>query len=321
MIFDIIDFNDDVATILGTLEANSKKAQLTREKINKLQADITPEAKGLIEPADDIFKEAQEEKSQEDEKFEDEVEGYITDYDRLKSGFTEDDLMEILPSPTDYRYMDVIRRLLAESVRNIMFYKSVIFKENVGKEELEGIKELIELENRKKTCLSKILKDEKEETTEEAKNKIVLVPTSSGSIRILEELKAVPLEFREPFQELIDSIIDGSFKNKRSFTNNRKLAGFTEVKGHQVRIVFSRLGLDTYGLITAFIKKTDNSKGYRDSLKLKLADYKAIEEWLKSTYQTEEFQKENEENIQELKNVLSIEKSTSKKKIKGDNND
>lgn len=320
MSFNIIDFNDDVVTILGKLEDNAKKAQITREKIKKLKAEVVPEQNKSTESQEFLREESQESQNQVDEIFESEVGSYIADYDRLKTDFTEDDLLEILPSPTDYRYLDVIRRLQAESIKNILFYKQVIFEEHVEKDELEGIKELIELENRKKASLTKILEEEKEVVREEAKNKIILVPTPTGNIRILEELKNVPIEYREAFKRLIDSIIDGSFKNQKNFTNNRKFNGLQEVKGHQVRIAYDRIGLDTYSIITAFVKKTTNSKGYRESLEKKFADYKSIKEDLKKIYQTEEFQQENDKYLSELERILSGEKTSSKKK-KGDNND
>lgn len=301
-----VDFNSDIATILEGLEANATKAHMIRDEIQKLKVDITPDQKEGLNSKNCPLKETTEEQIEEDEIFEDEVKSYIKEYERLKSDFTEDELMEILPSPTDYRYIDIIRRLQAESVKNIIVYRD-IFQETIDKEELLIIKESIE--------------SEKEEKIEQKKNKIVLVPTTTGNIRVLEELKAVPIEFREPFKKLIDSIIDGTFKNKKNFINNRKLAGFTEVKGFQVRVVYVRIDLDTFGLITAFIKKTDNSKLYRDSLELKFSDYKEIEEMFKKQCKTEEFQQENEKNLEELYRILTGEKTTSKKKIKGDNND
>lgn len=319
MSFNIIDFNDDVVTILGKLEDNAKKAQITREKIKKLKAEVIPEQQEVSNIEQYTLEEKVEEQSQEDEIFESEVGSFIVDYDKLRSNFTEDDLLEILPSPTDYRYLDIIRRLQAESIKNILFYKQVIFEEHVEKDELEGIKELIELENRKKTSLTKILEEEKEVVREEAKNKIVLVPTPTGNIRILEELKNAPIEYRESFKRLIDSIIDGSFKKQRNF-KNKKYTGIQEVKGHQVRIAYGRLGLDTYGLITAFIKKTTNSKGYRESLETKFTDYNKVKKNLKDIYQTEDFQQENDKYLSELERILSGEKTSSKKK-KGDKND
>lgn len=315
-----VDFNGDIATILEGLEANATKAHMMRDEIKKLKVDIAPEQKEELDSKNYQLRETTEEQIEEDEIFEDEVKSYIKEYERLKSDFTEDELMEILPSPTDYRYIDIIRRLQAESVKNIIVYKD-IFQETIDKEELLIIKESIELEKNKKLSLTKILESEKEEKIEQKKNKIVLVPTTTGNIRVLEELKAVPIEFREPFKKLIDSIIDGTFKNKKNFINNRKLAGFTEVKGFQVRVVYVRIDLDTFGLITAFIKKTDNSKLYRDSLELKFSDYKEIKEMFKKQCKTEEFQKENEKNLEELYRILTGEKTTSKKKIKGDNND
>ncbi len=93
MLFNIIDFNDDVVTILGKLDDNATKAQITREKIKKLKAEVIPEQNITAQTEKYPFQETKEEQIPEDEMFEDEVGSYIADYDRLKFDFTEDDLM------------------------------------------------------------------------------------------------------------------------------------------------------------------------------------------------------------------------------------
>ena len=125
-----VDFNSDIATILEGLEANATKAHMIRDEIQKLKVDITPDQKEGLNSKNCPLKETTEEQIEEDEIFEDEVKSYIKEYERLKSDFTEDELMEILPSPTDYRYIDIIRRLQAESVKNIIVYRD-IFQETI----------------------------------------------------------------------------------------------------------------------------------------------------------------------------------------------
>ena len=66
-----------------------------------------------------------------------------------------------------------------------------------------------------------------------------------------------------------------TFRNvKRFSSNNTETAGFCEVKNHKTRVVFDRVGPNTYAVITAFMKKSDKDKGYFDFLKRVLSDYK-----------------------------------------------
>ena len=72
-----------------------------------------------------------------------------------------------------------------------------------------------------------------------------------------EEIWHLTKDFYPSFLELIKSIEDGTFKGVKRFTNNHDLLGVNEVKAHQVRVGFVRLAVDTYALITAFVKKSD----------------------------------------------------------------
>ena len=63
-------------------------------------------------------------------------------------------------------------------------------------------------------------------------------------------------------------------KNVKRFKNNNDLVGVCEVKGYQVRVVFARIDKDTYGLITALVKKQDNDSNYRNFLKKRISKYR-----------------------------------------------
>ena len=106
------------------------------------------------------------------------------------------------------------------------------------------------------------------------------------------------------FKELVDSIVDGTFKNVKGFNNNNTLNGVSEVKGPGVRIVFKRLSKNKYALITAFIKRSNNDMGYQDSLRSKVADFRLIHDDLKANLDNQEFIDENNKYVLELYRLL-----------------
>ena len=147
----------------------------------------------------------------------------------------------------------------------------------------------------------------KEEIVEvqEHKNRIVLIPTISGNIRVIDELEHIPSDYYDSFLELINSIINGTFKNVKTFTSNYHLTGISEVKGFKTRVVFSRLDKNTYGLITAFVKKTDTDKLYKDTLTRKVSHFKENEAKLKEKIKDKEFMELNDLYVEELFNLIS----------------
>ena len=86
-----------------------------------------------------------------------------------------------------------------------------------------------------------------------------------GNIRVIDEIEKISKsspEFCSEFLELFQSIQDGSFKRVKRFLNNNKLVGISEVRGFKPRVVFDRIGKNDYAIITAFLKKCDNDRGY-----------------------------------------------------------
>ena len=137
----------------------------------------------------------------------------------------------------------------------------------------------------------------------------------SGNIRIIDDLEHIPNDYYDGFKDLINSIIDGTFKNVKTFSNNEGLLGISEVKAFKIRLVFKRLNNNTYALITAFMKKWDNDKLYQESLANKIKDYYSIETKLKELINNPEFIEENEKNVQQLWNVLSPKEDINRKEI------
>ena len=108
------------------------------------------------------------------------------------------------------------------------------------------------------------------------------------------------------FKGLFDSILDGSFKNIKRFNkSNNKNAGVVEVKDYQVRVVFDRIDEDKYAIISAFIKKCDNDKGYATQLEMKIRNYFIQKSLLKEQIKNPEYIKESRKYQEDLYSILT----------------
>lgn len=309
----ILDPNSSLDEMIEVIEDNIRTTTLTREEISKLklQSKRTKRQDIVIQPKK---KEITEKEPYCDIDFEEEMEYYLTDYKSLREDNLEEDLLSILPSKKTYRYKDIILRLIAESLKEIKEVNELISRDNFNNEELADLRSVILLEKKKISILKEHLKHKDEvETEEEINNEIILVPSLTGNVKLIEDLEHIHPSNYEAFLELVESIKNGTFKGVKRFTNNVRFAGISEVRGFQVRIAFARIGKNKYALITAFTKKCDNDKGYRDSLTQKLSDYRLQEDKLKTLAEDQEFLRENELNVERLYNLLGkVEESTLK---------
>ena len=87
-----------------------------------------------------------------------------------------------------------------------------------------GIQEIktkdINKNNKMITLLKESLKPPKEEKKEQKqKNNIIFSKTTGGNVRVIEELESIPSEYYPAFQELFDSIEDGTLKGIKRFSN------------------------------------------------------------------------------------------------------
>lgn len=309
----ILDPNSSLDEMLEVIEDNIRTTTQTREEISKLklQSKRAKKQDVVIKPTK---KETTEKEPYCDIDFEEEMEYYLTDYKSLREDNLEENLLSILPSKKTYRYKDIILRLIAESLKEIKEVNELISRENFSAEELTDLRSVILLEKKKISILKEHLKHKDEvETEEEVNNEIILVPSLTGNVKLIEDLEHIHPSNYEAFLELVESIKNGTFKGVKRFTNNMRFAGISEVRGFQVRIAFARIGKNKYALITAFTKKCDNDKGYRDSLTQKLSDYRLQEDKLKALAEDEEFLRENELNVERLYALLGkVEESTLK---------
>lgn len=287
--------------ILIQLEDLRRKIEEVKTSIQKL------ETKEGIKKEEEII-EIEEEDEEIEEENDDEYQFYLENYRLLREDFTKKEMKEILPRRKNKNYKNILIRLSIESIKEIKELEEM--RELSEKEEQEEIEDLIQLELKKIKMIQerlkkKEVKEEIEEIEEqEEKNEIILVPTISGNIRLLDEIEHIPKEYYEGFKELIDSIIDGTFKNIKCLTKNKILNGLYEVKLFKIRVVFKRIKDNKYALITAFVKKSNRDKLYLESLRSKIFDYKQMEKKIKELIENDSFLEENEKAVIELYNQL-----------------
>lgn len=285
MEFKIIDL--DLATkedVLKALNENKKTALLMEKEIQKLKSIAASVSKKecVFQPVENCYDDTIDTTVEEDVQEEkDDLEGEITYYLERFSKASLQELIEnredILPSLESYNYQNIMLRLRLETLKTMKEISHMI--QEVSSDSLEEIQyygEELEYEKKKLEILNMPVKEVSQEKKHK-KNRLVFATTQGGNIRVLEDIdKRIPREYYPKFQELFSSIVQGTFKNVRRFVaSNNETAGFYEVKDHKVRVVFDRLGPNTYAVITAFMKKSDKDKGYIDFLKRVLSDYKA----------------------------------------------
>lgn len=293
--------------LTATIECNNRTASLMTSEIEKLKkvAEIAKKSSKPV-PTETPQLTPQDKPKVFDKDFEDEVEYYNSQLKELNLSNIEDEIQSVLPSRKHYQYERILMRLKLESIRVIKEIKELLIEEGLTPSDVESFKEEIDLEFKKIELIDKYLKPIKEEVVEETKeNNLIFVPTPGGNIRVLDEIESIPQDYYEKFNGLFRSIKDGTFKNVRQFDNNSDLAGLCEVKDFKVRVVFVRLDKDSYAVISAFTKKTDNDRAYRGALIKKYTDYQMIEDRLKASLQNEEFMKEQQKYEDELFRIMA----------------
>ncbi len=304
----IIDLNEQCNYLLKEIEKNCRKAAMTRSQIERLRMEKQETVFRTPSVSNDTFVEC--EKDNEREAFEDEIEYYLSDYRSLELPISNDDIQTILPKRSNYHFQDILLRLQAESIREIKEIEEIMMESNhLTTSELLEYRQLLDIEKLKIETLRECLVQKDDSSfIEEEKNQLILVPTPSFNVRIIDDLEHIPSEYYPNFYELIQSIVDGSFKGVKRFKNNRYLIGISEVKAFKIRVIFTRLGPNTYALITAFMKKSDNDKLYQESLQNKVSEYRKIESDLKKNLSNEEFLLENDKAVEEMFALLRGEK-------------
>lgn len=302
----------------ATIDCNNRTYRMMSSEIVKLKK-VSESTKRSIksEEVEPVFEE-KEEKTSIDKDFEHEVEYYYQALKELREDELDDEIETVLPSKRNYQYQRIMYRLKAEVIRSIKEIRDFLKEEGLSLEAADLENEMA-LELKRLNLLDQELSRNEQVTEEEVQvqNNLVFAPTLSGNIRILDEMEHIDPEYYERFAGLFQSIIDGTFKNVQRFSRNSDLAGLCEVKDFKTRVVFKRLDKNTYAVISAFIKKSDNDKGYRNMLSSRYSDYLQLESSLKKNLANEEFVSMQKLYTEELFNMIAPEQLTPQIKIKG----
>ena len=293
--------------LLEAISNNCKKCSELRRKIDYLKFNSINTCSNDLNQ-DDLTDLSVEKSMKNDEslEFDDLISFYLNNYKNLDEDFSLDNILNILPSRDSSDFIKIVYRLQLESIREIRDINEIISEdEDISHNDLLEYKNLINIENKKISLLTSLINNNVCESSEEkVKNTLILVPTEYGNRRVIEEIKSIPSEYYPDFLALINSIVDGKFKNPKHFTNNSILT-VDEVRGFKVRLVFERIDSNVYALITAFVKKCDCDNYYRSSLENKVAQYHIIKDKLKSLLNDDLFMRENQLVVDELYKILT----------------
>ena len=222
---------------------------------------------------------------------------------------TLDDLNSVLPSKINSRYHKIMQRIQASYLRDYNEIISLLLCEgdSFSKSEYnEFYKDAIEIKSLIKTL--KEIEYSNVVTKEESvtKNNIVFLTTESGKYYALSDVLGLDQSNYEGILDLLNSIINGTFKNVKRFdSSNDKLFSLAEVKSTNKRILFDRLNKDTYVILAIFIKKSQRDKGYHDFLVHRHALYRLKEEDLKRMINDPVYLAQSEEVLSSLLETLS----------------
>lgn len=321
MEFIILDLDDEISSeeIFEVISKNHNTSMLMNKEVKKLKElsskstkrvendNKTPEKEMIYDEVDEVNSE-----------LDDKVDYYnylISSIDDCED--LQDQIESSLPNPNTGDYKTIVLRLKLKLLKRIKETADFISecREEFDDEDLEEYKEEIRLCSKKLEILKSESNEEVNENKTSTKNNFFFPVSSMGNIRVIDEIEKISKsspEFCSEFLELFQSIQDGSFKRVKRFLNNNKLVGISEVRGFKPRVVFDRIGKNDYAIITAFLKKCDNDRGYKDSLELKIQKYMSQRDNIVKRLNNPEFRALNEQYTNELFGKLGYNKEESK---------
>lgn len=321
MEFIILDLDDEISSeeIFEVISKNHNTSMLMDKEVKKLKElsskstkrvendNKTPEKEMIYDEVDEVNSE-----------LDDKVDYYnylISSIDDCED--LQDQIESSLPNPNTGDYKTIVLRLKLKLLKRIKETADFISecREEFDDEDLEEYKEEIRLCSKKLEILKSESNEEVNENKTSTKNNFFFPVSSMGNIRVIDEIEKISKsspEFCSEFLELFQSIQDGSFKRVKRFLNNNKLVGISEVRGFKPRVVFDRIGKNDYAIITAFLKKCDNDRGYKDSLELKIQKYMSQRDNIVKRLNNPEYRALNEQYTNELFGKLGYNKEDSK---------
>lgn len=320
MEFIILDLDDEISSeeIFEVISKNHKTSMLMDKEVKKLK-ELSSNKDKKVEKASQTSE--KEMMCNDVDEVNSELDDKVDYYNYLISSIDDcDDLKEqiesSLPNPNTSDYKMIVLRLKLKLLKRIKETADFIAEcREEFDDDLEEYKEEIRLCSKKLEILKSESNEEINENKISTKNNFFFPISSMGNIRVIDEIEKISKsgpEFCSEFLELFQSIQDGSFKRVRKFLNNNKLVGISEVRGFKPRVVFDRIGKNDYAIITAFLKKCDNDKGYKESLELKIQKYMGQRDNMIKNLNNSEYRTLNEQYTNELFEKLGYNNENSR---------
>lgn len=300
-----ISYNDR-KEILEKINEHNKK-MYSKEK------DISREIKNINNQKQDVKKSSISRVIEIEPKSETKVEPLQCDvseyFDKINDSKNIDEIISLLPDREDSEFDNILSVIL------VKLYSQKVEVLNFMKEYKEDVRELFEeelslIDEKIETILDYKNQKEVEEIKTCKENKVVFLKNSFGEPVIFQHLKGCE-EYYDSFLELFNSIIDGSFKNLGTYTNNQKVSGLYKVKLFKTRILFSRIGEDVFVVLAAFTKKCDTNLRHQNLLENISSAYQIQKETLSELIKDEKALSKEEEYKDNLIYMLK-----NKKKVK-----
>lgn len=309
---DFIVLDLDTATeeqIKAAIDCNQRTYRLMSSQIDSLKranAQALQKAQQTKEEEVLVFEDEEESEETIDQEFEEESLFFYSEVKELSLDNVNDSLEDVLPPRIHYNYERILRRIQAELLREIKEIRDFMSSEVLEHEEIRELTGDIKAMLMKIQAISKELTKTPEEisTSTIKENAIVFVPTTGGNIRVLDDIERTPLSYYKKFDTLFTSIKEGTFKGVKKM--HGALDGLAEVRDIPTgaRVTFMRLDRNTYAIISAFVKKTDNNSGYQRMVENHYQNYKQQESALKINLTNPEFMELHSQYEIELFNRL-----------------
>ena len=309
------------------LEMNKKlleKIALQRQELENLRKASQVSIQSQIQPASDNSEETVTSDIKKESGFEEEIRKYLELLELIdKEDDIEKEVLGLLPQEDDYDKERLVKRLYIEYCKKIREATNFIQTEmenGADEEELvpfyEEIRKYEEIKSslRKSTYLDQEIEEE-----DIAKNNLLFLTTDSGRIRTFEAIDDIDSRCYPALSELFASIIDGTFKSGKAFTDNDKVGGILEVRNleYQLRVIYAPIAPKYYAVLGVMIKKTDANSRYKQLLISMVNNLNSQKKSLEKGLEDPEFCRQQEEYTKMLFEKLNFpKKQDAKKKVK-----
>lgn len=286
----------DEDEIIKALEFNSSLSATIKNKILEIKRLEDINKSMVFKKEESILFEEENEKEEDDDL------EYLYYYEQIKDAdntLTDVELTKLiyesLPSKSNKNYFNLINRMKIEILKEINSLTEIKESSLDDEDLLSESEKLIEFEKKKFKIIENVgnINSNTEIITN---NKLYFLNTSSGNVYAISDLNKINKEYYESFKELLSSIKDGTFKcARRLTTTNNKINSISEVKGFKTRVIFDRIGNDSYIILMCAVKKCDFDNGYKKALEGRVLTYRIMQDKILSKKDDEETKKENEE--------------------------